>query len=240
MSDPRLLIVDAGHSRLKFFSYSIKGRAFHYQNLQPFEWPSAPAYRSFAECLVTGTNLRMIERVCSHLRSLNCADPKIPGRDFRIPIDSDCSDRTGNDRLALALRAKQLYPKHPCLCISAGSALTVDAVDQDSVFRGGSICPGWQQTRDCLYGMSTRLRCDTSVPGRYPGKNTDEAIASGWLESALGLVKTASEQFKTEHVLLTGGDAELLLPHLAEARHDPFACPDALATALGYPIPEDA
>ncbi|HEX7970775.1 MAG TPA: type III pantothenate kinase [Thiobacillus sp.] len=110
--------------------------------------------------------------------------------------------------------------------VSAGTAMTVDALSADGVFLGGLIVPG-------LVLMQQALRQGTAgvaeVAGHWQAfpRTTADAVQSGIVAALCGAIqlqhaRLAETAGVTPHCILTGGDADTLLPHLAlPAEHVP-------------------
>ena len=126
----------------------------------------------------------------------------------------------GIDRWLALLAAWQRQPDATVLVVSAGTALTVDVLagqGRQARHRGGLIAPGLQAMHQGLLVAAPAL-------ARYPGgqarmtlaDNSADAIASGCLQSALGLIEAVRGRCgdRPVPVLLAGGDADRLQPHL--------------------------
>lgn len=118
----------------------------------------------------------------------------------------------------------------PVLVADAGTALTLDFVDADGRHRGGLIAPGLSTMRAAL-AEGTPLRVE---PGDYQlswlADDTDPAVALGTLQTALNLVENARRALAPERLLLTGGEADRLRPHLdAGWEHAPDLVLEGLA-----------
>lgn len=119
----------------------------------------------------------------------------------------------GSDRWA-ALIAAWRRQAQACVVVNAGTALTVDALDDHGNFLGGMIAPG-------LATMLRSLAADTAqldvAPGRYsafPG-NTADALYSGALAAMAGVVgrvqmALAQGAISRPLCLISGGDAPAL------------------------------
>jgi type III pantothenate kinase len=104
------------------------------------------------------------------------------------------------------------------LVVNAGTALTVDALRADGHFTGGLIVPGPALMRRSLGGGTAQLRLTDGVFDPFP-KNTPDAITSGAVQAAVGAVERmreamAAEGFVPERIVLSGGAAPELEPHL--------------------------
>jgi len=85
-------------------------------------------------------------------------------------------EKLGIDRIAAALGALTLYPNTNLIVIDMGTATTIDAIDQNKHFLGGSILAGMQTSLEALTSKSAALP-DISVDTLRPnqpilGKNT--------------------------------------------------------------------
>jgi type III pantothenate kinase len=111
-----------------------------------------------------------------------------------------------------------------CLVVDAGTAVTIDAIDDDGRHLGGQILPGTAL-------MAVSLAVDTSELPKVPplkaadfagldmfAHSTRRAIQSGVLGAVVGAIERASGALATAStdavLVLTGGDAPRLLPAL--------------------------
>lgn len=126
----------------------------------------------------------------------------------------DNPTQLGADRWAALVGARSLHVG-PALVVMAGTATTIDVLDSDGTFRGGLILPGLALMRSSLARNTAGL---PEARGSYRDipANTDDAIESGALHATLGAIERMSHRFSGTGfcVLLSGGAAELLAPHL--------------------------
>lgn len=117
-----------------------------------------------------------------------------------IGLKSNIESRaqTGIDRLVAAWMAVQLNDgKGPVIVIDAGTAVTIDLVDSQTIFQGGVIFPGVTTTlkslsdsTDALPDLSQRRFLKfLDNPGAIIGKSTHPAIVRGVYHSQLGGIK---------------------------------------------------
>ncbi len=105
--------------------------------------------------------------------------------------------------------------------VDAGSAVTVDWLDEEGTFRGGAILPGLRLMIQALHDYTALLpliAAPRSVP-RVPGSGTAEAMEAGVFWAVAGGVRALVEQMSPAtaalpEVFLTGGDGALLQPVL--------------------------
>ena len=161
--------------------------------------------------------------------------------DLGIAVDYDTPLSVGIDRLLAAAAAFALQAgRGGAVVADAGTALTVDAVDRDGVFRGGMIMPGLHLALGALHA-GTSLLPQVEVQGDIPllGRSTPACMLAGAVQGAAAML---SELFRRipAHLgqplapYLTGGDGPLLAPLVRPpARLEPALVLEGLAAALG-------
>ncbi len=127
----------------------------------------------------------------------------------------------GSDRV-LAVWGAGVTLGFPCLVIDAGTALTFTGVNDQQVLVGGAILPGLKLQLQSLANKTAALP-QISLPNNLPNRwalDTPEAIESGVIYTVLAGIKDYIQdwfdQFPSSHIVLTGGDAKLLLGYLQE------------------------
>lgn len=135
--------------------------------------------------------------------------------------------RLGADRWA-ALVAARARTRGPACVVDAGTAVTIDALDADGVFRGGVILPGLMLQRAVLLQGTSGI-AESEGQGRDPlARSTADAVAAGTLLGLAGAIdRVLDEQAlllgTPPTVFVSGGDAPRLQPLL---RHAAMAVPD--------------
>ncbi len=102
--------------------------------------------------------------------------------------------------------------------VDAGSAITVDLV-KEGKHEGGYIYPGLTALQKCYKDISPRLEVSFNFEidlAKMP-KNTEDALSYGAIVPLVFSIRSLSESMP---VILTGGDAEKLLPFIPDARID--------------------
>ena len=94
----------------------------------------------------------------------------------------------GADRWHALIAARQSFPDRPVVVACAGTATTVDCIDQSGRFLGGVIAPGTSLMADSLARGTARLPRSTGRAVAMPD-NTDDAIATGVADALAGLVE---------------------------------------------------
>jgi len=139
-------------------------------------------------------------------------------------------DKVGIDRLLNAVAALSRSEPHseacgyrkPMIVIDAGSAVTVDFLDEPGDFKGGAIFPGLRLMAQALHDYTALLPVvAVQQPEPEPiGDSTTAAIASGIYYAVAGGINLLIQRYKSTSrfdslVFLTGGDAALLQPGIA-------------------------
>jgi type III pantothenate kinase len=254
MSLQAILVVDAGNTRVKlgtFDACALSPRALPVC-LQSAAVPTGAAL-SWSEftspitrSIVTGSNPREVDRLVEEWPVAWPPPERLVERNqLPITIDVDFPEKVGIDRLLQAIAANVVRePDQPAVIISSGTATTVDYVDAQGRFCGGAILPGFELCAKALHEytallplieMSTILS-DDAAPAEL-GRNTEAAIRSGLYWGHVGAVKELMRRLMhvgdAHHhplLLLTGGAAPLLHPHLPTiVRYEPHLALQGLA-----------
>ncbi|MEO6172856.1 MAG: type III pantothenate kinase [Arenimonas sp.] len=147
-------------------------------------------------------------------------------------------EQLGVDRF-LALLAAHQNKKH-VLMVSVGSALTVDVLAADGQHHGGMISATESIVRHAMENRFENFKNCWGSPVGF-SDNTSDALASGARYMVLGIIekswREASQLLNEPNLalLITGGDAEALLPYLPDnTAHRPSLVLEGLALWAGY------
>jgi len=118
----------------------------------------------------------------------------------------------------MALLAARKRSQEACVVVSAGTAMTADALTADGHFLGGVIVPGIGLMQQALQ-MGTALVGQTDGQFQTFPRNTADAVRSGAVMAMAGAVSLMHSRLSSlsagpTRCLLTGGDAGLLMPLL--------------------------
>ncbi len=127
------------------------------------------------------------------------------------------AEQLGVDRF-LSMVAARADGAGPYVVVSAGTALTLDAVSGDGQHLGGWIVPGAHAMRQTLSGATSRVTADEGDVVDQ-ACNTADGVSSGVWHALAAVVgrfaaRAALRFGTTPVVLIGGGDAERLLPML--------------------------
>jgi type III pantothenate kinase len=149
--------------------------------------------------------------------------------DTDLPITAavDRPEHVGIDRLAGAVAANRLRdPVRPAIIVHVGSAITVNLVTADGVFRGGAILPGLETSARALHDFTDMLpHAPLEEALQSPpavGTSTLAAIHSGLYWGAVGAIReligrvtaTLGSSATKAEVFLTGGAAPAVADQL--------------------------
>jgi len=151
-------------------------------------------------------------------------DVLVIGRDLPLPIETSVPHPAGigTDRLCAAAAA---YDHLGVACVVAdfGSAITIDCVNSDGLFRGGAILPGLRMGAKALASRTAQLpEVQVAEPHWVYGQDTAQAIIGGLVRGARGALRELVEAYATEMgswpvVILTGGDAHVICRDVNES-----------------------
>jgi type III pantothenate kinase len=120
---------------------------------------------------VTSVVPEMTEALDRMVREIMGLEPLIvdSDTDTGVPVLCDDPSQVGADRIVDAAAAIEKYGA-PCIVIDFGTANTIDAVNANGEYLGGTITLGLQTTSGALSSAAaTLIKVDSEVPERSPG-----------------------------------------------------------------------
>jgi len=126
-------------------------------------------------------------------------------------LDYESPETLGMDRYMACLGARSLADS-PVIVIDAGTACTIDYMDDRGVYRGGVIMPGLSLWEKALNQYAPALpNVERDIPMKWPGKSTEDSVRWGlsgaFVEAVNGLMRKYDYLAK---VYVTGGDGDWL------------------------------
>ena len=114
-----------------------------------------------------------------------------------------------------------------CLIVDVGTAVTLDALDDEGVHLGGQIIPGVETMLDALSTSTSDIplvkaaaKQSASDLGMF-GRNTASAVREGTQNAVVGAIERAIDTLRANdyepYMILTGGGASRILGALDEA-----------------------
>lgn len=142
------------------------------------------------------------------VQEVTVSDIKPEYLDYRTP------DTLGIDRFLACLGAWH-HSREAVVVVDAGTACTIDFMDQNRIFHGGYIAPGLSIREKGLREYAPLLpEVPRKLPEIWPGKSTTEAIQWGVTGGFVNEIRAAIQNYKRQYgelmVWLTGGDAEVI------------------------------
>lgn len=216
----RRVLLDAGNSSLKWARvegdrWLAQGRCA-YDDLAGLQAQLSAATACFVAC-VAGAAER--ERLSQVLSGAGCTARWLASEARRGDLVNgyELPAQLGVDRW-MGLIAARRRTREPVLVVSAGTALTVDALAATGAFLGGLIVPGVALMRAALAQGTAGVAAGDGRYETFP-RGTADAVHSGIVAALCGAVRTqyarlAATTDAPPRCLLTGGDAALLRPHL--------------------------
>lgn len=213
-----MLYIDVGNSLIKVAEFaegewSMKLRVPHDKIDDALVWMGmlAKTGESFRMCSVVTA---IADKICSELvKNVDYVTlDRIPGDmlDYKTP------KTLGLDRVLACYGAWKLSGNKPVIVVDAGTATTIDFMDQRGTFRGGVIAPGIAAMEHGLRNHAPALPVvDRVRPAVWPPKSTTEAMQWGITGSFQNMVRDHVQRFLTDDpesvIWLSGGDAAILM-----------------------------
>lgn len=156
--------------------------------------------------------------------------------DTRLPFNNRYATPStlGLDRIALAAAAASTFPGEDVLVIDAGTCITLDFVDNQANYLGGSIHPGLNMRMKAMHTFTGKLPLiEVAVPEKAMGDSTAGCMQVGGTMGAVVEIDAMITIYRSRYpgckVVLTGGDAPLFFSLL---KNEIFALPNFVLTGL--------
>lgn len=227
-----LLAIDIGNSRIKsalFENISIQEINFFINVEEIVDYCSKKKITDVAVSSVVPNTTSSFNELM--MNKLKVAPLIISSKSkFNLKNEYKSPNTLGIDRLCSAEGAFYLFKqsknfpnyseKDFIISIDFGTATTINFVKYPGVFLGGIIAPGLKTMFDSLQKNTAQLpEVGISDFKNFIGANTKQSIASGILNSTLGLIEKTiihlKQEYKVENIFIyiTGGNAKEILSH---------------------------
>ncbi len=141
---------------------------------------------------------------------------------FGVKNGYDTPEQLGVDRWLTLIAAHQLNPTATSCIIDCGTAITIDLISNGQ-HQGGLILPGLQLMQSSLIDNTEGIQTEKSEKKQLQqlATNTHDAIQAGAFYTITASLNQLIDDLDADsdndiHYLITGGDAEKLLPLLPE------------------------
>jgi len=141
----------------------------------------------------------------------------IIGEDIPLPMTCwvDEPDKVGTDRVVSAAAAYAVA-QDAVVVADFGTAVTIDLVDANGIFKGGVICPGFEISAKALKENTAQLpNIKVTRPKAPYGKNTADAMNCGLYYSIIGAMQEVIRRYAEEigkwpQTVITGAGAKVI------------------------------
>jgi len=217
------LAIDAGNTRVKWGlhdgeTWTSRGAVATIDAERIDEgWPRLPQGTSAIASNVAGEAVaERLRRACDR-RAVALSFIKSVAKQLGVASGYRDPAQLGTDRWAGLIAAHKLSAANQVV-VNAGTALTIDALSATGRFLGGLIVPGPALMRRSLDQGTAALR-ETEGEFRAFPTSTAEAIGTGAIQAGVGAIERMAEVMADEgvspvRVVLSGGAASLIAPHL--------------------------
>jgi type III pantothenate kinase len=225
------LAIDIGNTRLKWAQYAspqpgaallAHGAVFleTIDTLADTDWKHLPPPSSMLGCVVAGEGVR--HRVEEQLELWEI-DPRwvvSSAQAGGVTNGYEHPARLGADRWVALIGAwhhvRARGPLRPALVVMVGTAVTVDALDDNGHFLGGLILPGFGAMQRALEMGTAGLKVPTGEVVDFP-TNTSDALMSGGVNAMAGAVERMYRKLRAKTgqeplLLMSGGATPKLSP----------------------------
>lgn len=221
------LLVDMGNTRLKWSvvkngqlitGQPLVNEQINQQVLLTIWQHITPPQQLVIACVTANDKLTLVMAVAVALwPSIKIMRVSSQTQTFGIINAYTPPEKLGVDRWLALIAARNHYQLPACI-VDCGTAITVDLVDADGHHLGGLISAGLTLMKQSLAHGTDALPFSHTTYPVAAANFTEAAIYSGTLWAAVGLIEQVlAKQKGILSVILTGGDAALIAPHLSIA-----------------------
>lgn len=221
-----MLAIDSGNTRTKWAVFADDGRiqdagiclnAELAQLVIPASWQSC---KRAVVANVAGEGVAASITALLKKAEIDVVWAKAEVETLGLKNNYEAPESLGIDRWAAMVAAFKRYLNQPaCLVVNAGTALTIDAIYQNA-FIGGLIVPGFSMMQNALLQNIAAVNSQYGQIKTFP-LSTADASASGVLSAIVGAIVMQADKLESycqdvPTVVMTGGDAPMLMPILTQ------------------------
>jgi type III pantothenate kinase len=220
MSLANSLTIDVGNTRTKWAIFNPAGKILEqgfFINAELSQVQTPSAWQACDRAVVASVAHPQVEASVSDLLKIFAISAewlKSPTQSCGLKNGYQTREKLGIDRWAAMLAGwKSHAQQNTCLVVNAGTALTIDAIHQNT-FIGGNIAPGLVMMRTA-FTETALVNSQNGVYQDFP-VNTADASYSGALNAMAGAVLVQFNKLEKlakqkPVLLLAGGDADGLV-----------------------------
>lgn len=209
------LVVDIGNSFTKFafFEQDSIVEKLQFANNPKQISEAVNSFKTIDNTIISSVNNELTETLETAIKNLT-KNILIFNYKTKIPIENKyiAKKTLGLDRLAGVIGANEIFPNDNILVFDAGTALTIDFINNKNEYLGGNISPGLQMRFNSLHNYTSKLPL-IEKSEKFPemGKTTEEAIISGIQKGIIYEIDSYINNFKNNYdelqIVFTGGDS---------------------------------
>jgi type III pantothenate kinase len=223
------LVADVGNSRVKWGVVAPDGRSVAAVLSLPDDpdvWREALSSLALRprSCVLASVRPQRSERLAAWLEAEGLT-VRLLHKPDDLPLKTNVVEprHVGIDRLLNGVAAlRRLKPGEPAILADAGSAVTVDWLDESHIYRGGTIFPGLRLMAEALHNYTALLplvKIAHPVP-EVPAPDTILAMEAGIFHAVVGGIECiarllAERASVPPRLFVTGGDGPLLASALS-------------------------
>lgn len=208
------LLLDIGNTRIK--AVIAEGDTL---TSVPFDFS---LFSQYPISQLTYASVRLAQRIEDIIavatdNHIPCIEATTSAQAFGIQSGYDKFETLGIDRWLAVLGAAGEYPQTDVIVVDAGTATTVDFLTKENQHLGGWIIPGLHLMTSSIANQADKVFDEANTAFAYgAGDSTPKALKHGCLAAQCGIVDQAVRCFnKQAKIILTGGSADVMLPHLS-------------------------
>ncbi len=230
--DKRIVCVDIGNTATKF-GFFINGKlkkTFRFTNSPN---PKLPSIKREDNVIVSSVNKRYEKVMLNKLNTNTICrlGGDIKPKNISMKFLYKDMETLGKDRICFAFYSYQRFKKN-ILNVSIGSALVIDYIDEFGTFKGGIITAGPTLLLEALKRLDGLKKIKlTNVKNIISGNSTDTCVSLGIINSVIQLVKFYIEKTKCKHIVMSGGNYDIIKPYLPKSINHLYE-PDAVILGL--------
>ncbi|WP_105188639.1 type III pantothenate kinase [Pseudoalteromonas sp. T1lg48] len=219
------LLIDAGNTALKMM---LASGCEQMQALTPQATPSAVPWAQVDEVVISAVAdsdalSALLKEAEDH--GVGVRRAKVTAKWQHLSCAYDNYHTLGIDRWLAVIAGYCANPNDYTLVVDAGTALTLDIIDDAHNHLGGYILPGLTLSEHSIVSRAEKVfTVDDLVAQPGPGRSTPAAVKNGALIGALGAIEYALAHHcrgREVQLLLTGGDGLALHQHLGQGIYRP-------------------
>lgn len=225
-----ILYLDVGNSSIKgAYKKGVKWEALHTEKnisaLELINWVNTHP-ESFTEVVISSVRKDVQKAIRQYLSKVMVQELTVSDIPREL-MDYETPETLGIDRF-LACYGATNHTTESVVVIDAGTAVTIDFMDQDDVYHGGVIAPGLSGFREILPRKAPELPgVEMEVPQVWPGKSTVNCLKwgqAGFYKMAIeGILNKYEEEFGFFELNITGGDGTMIADMIErESKLRPF------------------